>query len=255
MSNENLILRGRYQEAARRTGKKDPARVLVANEATGVRDSIVAHMCLGRFADAASMADGMVSRFPREVSWDYMYAGMIRWFQRKPKAAAAIWKDGLTCGYTFYHGLDCALLLWYASVRRKSIAGDVAIIERMKKPYFRSLRAGCFIDAVVRYIFDEIDEAEARRRAREEAAWEHTIARHLAQLEFYIALKAYSQGNRRQFQKHMTSCASAEGLHEVIPELLVARYEVGMLPFQFSEGEYKAEGHPTKMALRRRVRD
>jgi hypothetical protein len=254
MSNNHRILLGRYEEAARRSGKKDPSRVLIAVEASGVRDSIVAHMCLGHFADAASMADGMISKFPRAVSWDYMYAGMIRWFQRKPKAAAAIWKDGLTCGYTFYHGLDCALLLWYASVRRKSIAGEAAI-ERMNKSYFQSLREGNFVDAIVRYIFDEIDETEARRRAREEAAWEHTIARHLAQLEFYIALKAYSQGNRREFQKHMASCASAEGLHEVIPELLVARYEVEMLPFQFPEEVYKAEGHPTKMAPRQRVRD
>ena len=209
-------------------------------------------MCLGRFTDAATMADGMIVKFPRLVSWDYMYAGMVRWFQRQRPAATAIWQSGLTCGYTFYRGLDCALLLWYASTRSKSISAD-AFMERSNKPYFKTLREGYFVDAIVRYIRDEIDEAEARRLAHSLASWEHFIAANNAQLDFYVAAKAFARGNRRMFQKHMAACASAEGLDHIIPELLIARYEVGLLPFQFSKGKYRAAGHPTKKARRRRI--
>lgn len=198
------------------------------------------------------MADGMVSKFTREVSWDYMYAGTIRWFQRRRPTAVAIWKSGLTCGYTFYRGLDCALLLWYASTRSKSFPAD-AFIERVSNPYFKALREGYFVDAIVRYIRDEIDEAEARRLARSLASWEHFNAANIAQLDFYIAAKAGARGNRHLFQKHMAACAAAEGMDHIIPELWIARYEAGMLPFQFPKGEYKAAGHPTKKVRRRRI--
>jgi hypothetical protein len=250
MAIDALILTGRYPEAVGRLGVKDPSRVLCPLEATGVRDSVVAHMCLGQFAEASSMADAMVTKFPHEVSWDYMYAGMVRWFQRQRKLAASIWREGLTCGYTFYHGLDCALLLWYASVRTPSLGNEVAT-KRMGTKYFKQLRDGYFIDAIVRYISDEIDEAEARQRAFEES-WEHFVAANLAQLEFYVAAKAYSCGNRRAFRTHMAKCATAEGLDSVFPELLIARFETGMLPFQFPDGEYNPAGHPAKRVRRRR---
>lgn len=252
MAIDALILTGRYNEAVDRLGVKNPARVLCSLEATGVRESVVAHMCLGRFAEASSMADVMVTRFPREVSWDYMYAGMVWWFQQQRKRAAAIWEDGLTCGYTAYRGLDCALLLWYASVRTPLLSHEMAT-ERMGRKYYTQLRDGYFVDAIVRYIKDEIDEAEARRRACDES-WEHFVAANMAQLDFYIAAKAYSRGNRRAFKTHIAKCATAEGLTSVFPELLIARFEAGMFPFQFPDGAYTAAGHPTKNVRRcRRV--
>ena len=100
---------------------------------------------------------------------------------------------------------------------------------------------------------DEIDEAEARRLARSLASWEHFNAANIAQLDFYIAAKAGARGNRHLFQKHMAACAAAEGMDHIIPELWIARYEAGMLPFQFPKGEYKAAGHPTKKVRRRRI--
>lgn len=248
---DDLILQGRYAEAVRRLGKKDPARVLHALEATGVRDSVVAHMCLGEFAEAAEMADAMIAKFPRAVSWDYIYAGMVRWFQRRRKQAAAIWSSGLTCGYTHDRGIDCALLLWYASQRSPSIDAKKAI-ERINKPCCQNLRKIYFVDAIVRYIADEIDEATARRRAERES-WDHFVVSNHAQLDFYVAAKAFARGNRRAFQKYMTSSAAAEGLIEApSPEVLIARYEVGMYPFQHAAGEYTAKGHPTKRVRRRR---
>lgn len=251
MTIADLILQGRYAEAVRRLGRKDPARVLHPLEATGVRDSVVAHMCLGQFTEAAEMADALIAKFPRAVSWDYIHAGMIRWFQGQRKAAAQVWSDGLTCGYTSYRGIDCALLLWYASVRSSSIDATQAI-ERMDKAYFRGLRIGYFVDAIVRYILGEIDVAEARRLAENES-WESGVAENHAELDFYIAAKSLAGGNRRGFKKHMTACATAEGLIEAPPPtVLIARFEVGMFPFQFPHGDYTGVGHPTKKVRDRR---
>jgi hypothetical protein len=56
-----------------------------------------------------------------------------------------------------------------------------------------------------------------------------------------------SRGNRRALTTHMAKCATAEGLDSVFPELLIARFEARMLPFQFPDGEYTAAGHPTKV--------
>jgi hypothetical protein len=93
--------------------------------------------------------------------------------------------------------------------------------------------------------FDEIDEAEARRSAAE-GPREIIIATGSAQPGFYIAAKKFARGDRKIFRKHMTARAPADGLSFAVPELLIARHEVGMYPCQLPPGEYRAEGHPAK---------
>lgn len=100
----------------------------------------------------------------------------------------------------------------------------------MKRPFFVRLRQGYFADAIVGLILGEISEAEARRLAvhdvHEIVALEHT-----AQLEFYVGACKFAQGDRRGFKRHMAKCAKVSGL-SLSQELLMARYECGMFPFQ-----------------------
>lgn len=253
MRADHLILTGRYEEAAKRLGVKNLDRVRhYANaNAFDVRNSIVAHMCSGRFADAEAMAEGMIAKFRRQVSWDYMNAGTVRWFQRRRKQAAATWEDGLTCGYTYYRGIDCALLLWYASIRSPTVVNPNSAIKRMQQPYFVNLRQGYFVDVIARLILDEIAESEARGLARE-SAWPNFVAANEAQLDFYVAAKHFSRGNRREYQRHMAACAEADGITDYFPELLIARFECGMLPFQYPKGKYTCQRHPSRVARRQR---
>ena len=199
------------------------------------------------------MCDRFNELYPRYVSTSYTYGGMIRWFEKRRRPAAAIWESGLKCGYTSYCGMDCALLLWYASIRSPTLQVMQAAVDRMRQPYYARQRAGYLVDSLVRYLLDEIDEATLRE-AGVDPRWENQTLLNKACIEFYVAAKHFERGNRRGFARHVSRCAEAAGLYTISPELLLARHEVGMLPFQFPAGGYRHQLHPEVMGRLKRNR-
>jgi hypothetical protein len=177
------------------------------------------------------MADALITKFRRLVSDEYMYAGVCRWVQGRRKQAAEIWRDGLTCSYTSYCGIDCALLLWYGGTRAHSIGNIDDVIARIKKPHLADLRTGYFEDALVRFMFGAIDESTARNLATNEPR-DYYVAQNVLRLHFYAAALDARLRNWRRFRQRMVECAAANGVKFVVPELVIARFEAGQLPFQ-----------------------
>jgi hypothetical protein len=230
MAIDHLILSNRYQDAVDRTGVKNPNRVQHFLEASGVRDSILANLCVGRFETAQAMNDVLRDKFPKKYSLDYVHGGLIRWFQNRRKSATEIWEAGTNCLYAGYGGLDCAFLVWYAAVRYKS-TNSLETACGLLTSKSSQLVDGDKDKVVARFLLGKEGEAALRDNAVNER-WAQLTALDLVRAEFYIGLKHLLAGKRRQFRQQMLKCAQANGLRQLPFELLFARYEMKMFPFQ-----------------------
>ena len=227
-----LLLSGQYQaaipllEAEARKDKQDDFRVGAA------LDVGVAHILAHDFTAARKVLVRLQDESLKTVSLHCIYLGMIDWLQGRYKKAVDAWVGALDCAYCRDKGMDGALLMFYASVRRPKLFAVAESLALVKSRLVRLNDKG-LAHAVARLAINEGDEATARACAMD-ARGRNASKRmncDLALVQFYSAVRSmWVERDEAAYRARMNACV----LHSMKAigvdfEFVLARREVELI--------------------------
>lgn len=218
MSGWELLEHGQYDEAIVRLSEEvasDPNDLNIANLG-------FAYLLSDDCERAKEVFDGLIQRNPKYMDGHYILAGIARWLLGDPVDAIGVWKEGLDCAYgDWAGGIDVPLHLYFGAVREPT-SFELTQAEGLLAKRLRDGGSGNWPGPIARFLLGQIDEAKLRRVAKSKHA--HIECEQIAQLEFYIGVARYHDGDHRAYVSHMERCAVTKSL--TVDELLLARYEV-----------------------------
>jgi hypothetical protein len=181
-----------------------------------------AYLLMDQPMEAAKVAETMLPR--RHVGTaEYALAGTAHWIGGDYERAISHWKKGRGAQYADASGgMELPLLLFYASTCKPKLIEMDEVRELVKKQQAHPW-ASCWPGPLGAFILGEISEEKIRERAR--FIKEEVTRRQMLQVEFYLGVKAFYQGDKKKFKAKMKQYASSPGC-ECENEFYLARREV-----------------------------
>lgn len=225
-----LLLRGDYAaaipllEREAQRDKQDDFRVGAALQLG------VTHLLANDFKTARGVFLRLQDEAWKSVSLHCIYLGMVDWFQRRHKKAVDAWLRALGCAYCRDQGMDGALVLLYASVRRPRVFAFEEARElvrvRLRRLYDQGLPY-----AVARLAINEGDEASARTRGMPNMVLKGAKKRmhsDIAMVEFHAGVRAlWADKDEVAFRARMQACVEhANRGFDCDIEDVLARHEI-----------------------------
>jgi hypothetical protein len=137
----------------------------------------------------------------------YGMAGTAKWCLGDAGAAVEQWREGLKCQYTDWAGgVDLPLLLCFASIVRPMIIerreARQILQKRLASPFATRWPA-----PLGRYMMDEIDEEELRKKCEYEDS--EVVITRSQWADFVVGVKAVENGKAGLFTEMMTRASNA----------------------------------------------
>jgi len=153
----------------------------------------------------------------------YFLLGVCYWCLNQPASAVSVWRQSLTAPYTdAAGGVEAPSLLLYAALRLDD--GDLRkeALSILRKQAQRKL--GAWPGSIVPFLLSKIDPTEFVREANASGN-DVLCARHMCQANFYVALKALSDGDKDAYKAGMIRCTKVP--YKLLEhEYYLARWEV-----------------------------
>lgn len=153
----------------------------------------------------------------------FIYEGICYWYLNQPSKVLPTWEKGLTAPYTDASGgVELPALLLYGAERLHDAGYRQLALQLLRRHARRKLRG--WPGPIVPFLLGKISIAELQQKAQATAS-DILRSRWQCQADFYMALRAWREGEEETFKAGMNRCAANPyGYHE--KEYYLARWEV-----------------------------
>jgi hypothetical protein len=201
MSVWDLIKAGEYQQACDAADREFSQ----TSDLLALRNKIFALLRLGRFAEAATLCDEIMTRSPYTIQGDFAFRGVCDWARGRADDAVVAWQAAKRAQYVdAAGGLVPDLLLLFASIKRSDQAlrasSEGSIMKRRKRTSMSN-----WPGPVGRFVIGELDEAGLLSAIAEPAVLRD---RQSCQGEFYIAVMRLKRGDTAGYMEYLSRSCS-----------------------------------------------
>ena len=171
------------------------------------RNLALAQLCLGKYLSAEEIQRKLISLLSARHSSDFEIYGCTLWLRGHHNDAVAKWEEGLNCDYADSANVQIPLLLWfgYSWLQR-----DTSKILELLRRRVGDRKTGIgWPLPIARYLIRNrsVEQLEAEAEMSSHA---HIRIRQRRQVQFYIAVEKYLQGETEQFTTTMIEIAATK---------------------------------------------